>query len=148
MTGVNWSNEEVLEQHENEVLEERAARLVNEMTAKSWLQTRLSERAKTVDIYGRDFLFRPLGTDVVTDIVERSGKLKDDENIGDVPPLFRDVRDHMADACIGSADGELEMSAEEFGMIPPKDLQEIFQEVSSADLSSEEREKAEKFRGE
>ncbi len=107
---------------------------------RAWLEHELDSRSRSVDIYGRTFQFRPIGTTTVTDIVERASTLDDDEDVGQMPKLFRDICAVLGEHCQDD-----EMDAEAFGQIPPDDVQEIFEEIAISDV---DQERIERFREE
>lgn len=131
--------EAMLEAARSEVKEEKEQRREN-ATTKQWLQGQLDEQTRTVPVMGRDFEFRPLGTDAVADVLDYTPdsvpdgvEAPDDVNpedlggmdLGEMPGLLRKVCDLLADACTDE-----EMDRESWGRVPPDVVERVFEDVA------------------
>lgn len=122
-----------------EAREEQRARAESAGT-KAWLERRLDEQARTVPVMGRDFEFRPIGTDTVADILEQVEN--EDLSLSQMPGLLRKVRDLLAESCLDD-----EFDREAWGKVPPDVSQRVFEDVAfpEEELSEEDRERVERF---
>lgn len=157
-TGTQLSNPEFVAsafEKETQQAQDDFASAQQHAATQSWLERKLDARQKPVDVMGDDFNFRPIGTGRSMEIIERSQDLGEDENVGDMPDLFRDICVLLGEHCIAPVDEtdsdgyELPptLSAAEFAGMPPGDVQEAFMEIVG-DLDDEDRERIEEFRGE
>lgn len=157
-TGTQLSNPEFVAsafEKETQQAQDDFAAAQQHAATQSWLERKLDARQKPVDVMGDDFNFRPIGTGRSMEIIERSQDLGEDENVGDMPDLFRDICVLLGEHCIAPVDEtdsdgyELPptLGAAEFAGMPPGDVQEAFMEIVG-DLDDEDRERIEEFRGE
>jgi len=127
------------------------------LTTEQWLESKLDEQSNTVEIYGRDFEFRPIGSKTVEDVTKLFGDEVENLDIDadnpqdvdpedlegsaeDIPKTMWTLRHELADHCIDE-----EMDADAFGRIPPDDLVQIF-ERAAASLTPDDAERAKRFR--
>jgi hypothetical protein len=127
------------------------------LTTEQWLESELNEQSNTVEIYGRDFEFRPIGSKTVEDVTKLFGDEVENLDIDadnpqdidpddledsaeDIPKTMWTLRHELADHCIDE-----EMDADAFGRIPPQDLVQIF-ERAAASLTPDDAERAKRFR--
>lgn len=142
----DFANPEFIEEAHGKYEEhkrEKATELAEAGGTKAWLERKLAENSVTVAIYDREFEFIPMGTDETTEVIERAQGLDDDEDIGDAPALFRDVKQKMADHAL-----DPEADAEFFGKLPTGELQSAFEALGAADMDEDAAERAEQFRDE
>lgn len=155
-TGITWDDESAIEEHEREQRKELRAESIQRVqhaSTKSWLESKLDEQAKPVPIFDREFLFRPIGSAVAEEIMELASKELpsdaeslddvDPEDMQDMPEMLRRMRETLAEHCLDD-----EMGAAAFGRLPLDMLEELFEEVAAGgDLSPQERERVDQFRG-
>ena len=110
---------------------------------RAWLESELESRSVEAEVFDRTFEFLPIGTMTVVDILERSATLEDGEDVEAAPKLFRDICQILGEHCT-----DPEMDAEAFGMLPGKELQQVFESVGVSDMEEEELDRIENFRGE
>ena len=141
MSSIQIENEQFV--HESlakrqEMMDEEHVSQIEASATRAWLESELNERSRTVEIYGREFQFRPIGTTTVSDVVERASVLDDGEDISAMPKLFKEITEILGKHCL-----DPDMDAIAFGQIPPDDIQEIFEDVSVSDIDED---RVEKFR--
>lgn len=111
----------------------------------AWLEQRLDEQTNTVPVMGREFEFRPVGSERVAktlDLIDGDANVDD---ISELPALLREVCSVLGETCTDPA-----MDAEAFGRLPADVNQRVFEDVAmpEGDLDPEQRERVDEFRGE
>lgn len=146
-----FANPEWVEQAESKLKQQRRAEMIAEAEAggtKAWIETKLDEHAKEVDIFDRTYAFRPVGAGFVADTVEKAQGLDDGEDLGDAPGMFRDICAKLGDHCIERADEPgPPLDESDFLALPVHVVRDAFEDVG-AELDDEERGRAERFRQE
>lgn len=135
----DFANPEFVERAQQRYREEEKEQKVSDIEnagTRAWLETELDSRSREVEIYDRVFDFRPIGTTTVTDTIERAATLDDDEDIGEMPQLFRDICQVLGEHCL-----DPEMDADAFGIMPPDDVQQVFEDIAVSDVDEEKIEK-------
>jgi hypothetical protein len=109
---------------------------------KAWLEGRLNEQTRSEMVMGREFDFRPIGTERVADVLDLVDGDMDD--VSEMPTLLREMCSLLGEVCPDPV-----MDAQSFGQIPPDVVQRVFEDVAmpedGADLDSEERERVDEF---
>lgn len=145
------ARQRMLESARQEVKQKRREQTEN-MSTKQWLQGQLDEQTRTVAVMGRDFDFRPLGTDAVADVLDYTpNSVPEDEDdlsgidLAEMPGLLRKICGLLADACT-----DPEMDREAWGSVPPDVIERVFEDVAFPEegLDRDEMERVEQFRNE
>jgi hypothetical protein len=128
------------------------------LSTEEWLESKLAEQSNAVEIYGREFEFKPMGSKTVEDVAALFGDEAesldinadspsdidaddiDEEAVQDLPQTMWTLRHELGEHCLDD-----EMDASAFGRIPPGDLIQIFDRVA-ADLTQDDAERAKRFR--
>ena len=146
MSAKGFKNPGFVEESADKHTDHKVDKLADQIEAtstKAWLEQQLSQNAREVEIFDRTFMFRPVGTGVITDVVERAQGLGEEDSLGSMPDLFRDICEMLGEHCLDD-----EMNANEFAQLPPDMVQEVFQDVGVANMSAEQQAQVEKFRNE
>lgn len=135
---------------------ERALDRAKDLGTERWLEQKLEEQASPVEIYDREFKFRPVGNGVLGDILEmtreNAEQIDADEvegiedvqpdDLDDMPELLSKVRSVLAEHCLDDA-----MDEAAFGKMPADDLMSTFERVAmSTGMNASEAERAQSFR--
>jgi len=144
------AREEMLSAARSDAKQEKRQHRENAST-KQWLQGQLDEQVRSVPVMGRDFDFRPLGTDAVADVLDYTpdtmpdGEDMSGMDLSEMPGLLRKICGLLADACT-----DPEMDREAWGRVPPDVVERVFEDVAfpEDDLDRDEMERVQQFRNE
>jgi len=155
---VNLGDVEALYEAKKQKEQEEFRDAEDALSTEEWLESKLAEQSNVVEIYGREFEFKPMGSKTVEDVAALFGDEAesldidadspsdidaddiDEEAAQDLPQTMWTLRHELADHCLDE-----EMDASAFGRIPPGDLIQIFDRVA-ADLTQDDAERAKRFR--